>query len=344
MNSVPPKMFAAQIYGPQKVIISEVPIPVPGPDDVLVRVKSCGICPSDVRFYQGIFRSTPVYPVVAGHEWVGEVVALGSNINHVVLEQKVAVDFHIPCNHCYYCRSGFPNYCENLVRRQGGFAQYALASGKSIHSIPEGVNYKSASFCEPLACCLNGIESLKLKVGDTVVILGCGPIGLLHVQLALAQGASVIGIDLLPERLMLASQFGAQKTVRAGEQDIVSEIRQLTGGRGVNGVIVTVGDPDMMRLAVEMTAPTGVVNAFAGFYPDGKISFDFNLVHYRQITITGSHDFLPRHFQAALHAIVDKTILVDELISHVFSLDEIEKGFNLVAKREGKKVIIVPNG
>jgi L-iditol 2-dehydrogenase len=337
-------MYAAQIYGPQKVIISEVPVPVPGPDDVLVRVMSCGICPSDVRFYQGIFRSAPAYPVVAGHEWVGEVVALGSNINHVELEQKVAADFHVPCNHCYYCRRGFPNYCENLVRRQGGFAQYALANGKSVYLLPDGVNYQAASFCEPLACCLNGIETLKLKIGDIVAVLGCGPIGLLHIQLALVQGASLIGIDLLPERLELASQFGAQKTLQAGDRSMVKEVKQLTDGRGVDGVIVTVGDPGMMRLAVGMTAPTGVVNAFAGFYPDGKTSFDFNLVHYKQVTITGSHDFLPRHFQAALSAIVNKTILVDELISHVFPLDEIEKGFNLVAKREGKKVIIVPNG
>jgi L-iditol 2-dehydrogenase len=122
------------------------------------------------------------------------------------------------------------------------------------------------------------------------------------------------------------------------------EVRKLTGGRGANGVIVTVGDPAMMSLAVEMTAPNGVVSTFAGFYPDGKSSFDFNLIHYRQITITGSHNFLPRHFQAALCAIGDKTILVDELISHVFSLDEIEKGLRLVGRREGKKVIILPNG
>jgi L-iditol 2-dehydrogenase len=342
MINIKSTMFAAQIYGPQKVQVSEVPVPVPEPDDVLLRVISCGICPSDVRFYQGIFRGTPEYPVVAGHEWVGEVVALGSNVKHIEMGQKVAVDYHIPCGYCHYCRSGFPNYCENLVRKQGGFAQYALARAKSIHLIPEGVSYKAASFCEPLACCLNGIETLRIKIGDTVVVLGCGPIGLLHVQLALALGASVIGIDLLSERLEIASRLGAKKTVLAGENDLVTEVRRLTGGRGADGVVITIGDPEMMNYAVEMAAPTGVVNAFAGFYPDGKTNFDFNLVHYRQITITGSHDFLPRHFQAALRAIEEKTIRVEELISHVFSLKEIKKGLNLVARREGMKVIIVP--
>ncbi len=344
MSTLYGNMLAARIDGPRMVTICDVPVPVPGPDDVLVKVASCGICPSDVRMYQGMFRGKPSFPVIAGHEWVGKVVELGSNIKHITLGQKVAADFHIPCNHCYYCRRGYPNYCENLVRRQGGFAQYALAFGNSIHILPEEINYQVASFCEPLACCINGIETLNINIGDVVVILGCGPIGLMHVQLAIHQGASVIGIDLLPERLNVASQFGAHKTINAKEKNMVSQVRDLTGARGANGVVVTVGDPELMSLAADMVAPNGVINTFAGFYPDGKVEFDFNHIHYRQITITGSHNFLPRHFQAALSAIQEKIVSVDELISHVFPLNEIEKGLNLVANREGKKVIIVPNG
>jgi L-iditol 2-dehydrogenase len=208
--------------------------------------------------------------------------------------------------------------------------------------VPDSVSDDEACFCEPLACCLNGIESLRLKPGDDALIVGCGPIGLIQVQLARAQGARVIAMDLLPERLELALELGAEHTVLAADVDPVSAVRELTGGRGATGVMVTVGEPELVGQTAEMTASTGIVNLFAGFYPNGEAQFDFNTVHYRQITLTGSHEFLPRHFDAALHAIQHGIVRVRPLISHILPLSDIQEGLEVVSRLEGLKVVIAP--
>jgi L-iditol 2-dehydrogenase len=200
-----------------------------------------------------------------------------------------------------------------------------------------------AAFCEPLACCLNGVETLRLYVGDNVAVIGCGPIGLIHVQLARARGARVVAVDILAERLDAARRLGAQDTVCAKEGDPVREVRRLTEGRGANGVVLTVGDPSAVQTAVQMAAAAGTVNLFAGFYPDGIGPFDFNLVHYRQLTLTGSHNFLPRHFDAAVQAIAHGMVDVRSLVSKVLPLEEIARGFESVAQHKGLKYLISPN-
>jgi L-iditol 2-dehydrogenase len=281
--------------------------------------------------------------MVTGHEWSGVVVALGEGACGVKVGERVAADWHGPCGHCYYCRRGLPNYCEDLHRRQGGFAGYCLARASGLHILPAAVTADEAAFCEPLACCLNGVESLRLNIGDNVAVVGCGPIGLMHVQLARARGARVVAVDMLPDRLEAARRLGAQDVVSASESDPVKEVKRLTEGRGANGVVVTVGDPAAVTGAVQMVAATGTVNLFAGFYPDGNASFDFNQVHYRQLTITGSHNFLPRHFDAALQAIEHGLVDVKALISEVLPLEEIARGFDLVAERKSLKILIAPN-
>jgi L-iditol 2-dehydrogenase len=335
-------MQAARLYGPHDVRIEPVPIPTPAAGELLVRVTRCGICPSDVRAYEGVFRSRPDYPTVTGHEWTGHVVTVGAKGGAVQVGQRVVVDWHSPCGSCHYCRRGYPNYCENLGRSQGGFAEYCLGRADKARIVPDSVGDDEACFCEPVACCLNGIESLHLRPGDDALIIGCGPIGLIQVQLARAQGARVIALDLLPERLRLASELGAAHTVPAAEVDSAGAVRELTAGRGAIGVMVTVGDPKLVGQAVEMAAPTGVVNLFAGFYPNGEAQFDFNAIHYRQITLTGSHNFLPRHFDAALHAIQHGTVQVRPLVSQILPLADIQRGLDTVSRLEGLKVLIAP--
>jgi L-iditol 2-dehydrogenase len=343
MDSIPAKMRAAQFIGPEKLRVEEVDTPEPQEGDVLVRVEKCGICPSDVRAYQGVFRSQPDYPMVTGHEWSGEVVALGPGEDRLSVGDRVVVDWHGPCGFCYYCRKGFPNYCENLKRRQGGFAQYALAFSRSVRILPDDVSFDNAAMCEPLACCFNGIETLHLEVGDNIVVIGCGPIGLMHIQLARSLGARVIGVDLISKRMEIAERLGASDVISAHNDDVLSRVKQLTNGRGANAVIVAVGTPAIVDQAAKMAAPLGRINTFAGFYPDGKTDFDFNLIHYKQITITGSHNYLPRHFDEALNAIRSGMVIFDDIVSHILPLDDSEAGMNFVANQEGLKVLIAPN-
>jgi L-iditol 2-dehydrogenase len=344
MNETKSSMRAALIHGPRDVKVEQIAIPSPEIGEVLVRIERCGICPSDVRAFEGIFRSSPEYPMIVGHEWTGEVAALGPEVNEIKVGDRVVIDWHGPCEICYFCRRGYPNYCEDLFRRQGGFAEYCLARTRGAHVLPDDMSFDEAAFCEPLACCLNGVETLEIQAGDNVVVIGCGPIGLMHIQLASRMyEARVIGIDLLQERLDKALVFGAQEIILASEGEVVEKVKRLTDGRGANGVVIAVGDPDLVQTAVEMAAPLGVVNVFAGFYPDGYAKLDFNLVHYRQITLTGSHNFLPRHFTGALHAIEIGTVAVKQLISDVLPLNEIENGLNKVCNQEGLKVLIAPN-
>jgi L-iditol 2-dehydrogenase len=150
-------------------------------------------------------------------------------------------------------------------------------------------------------------------------------------------------VDILTDRLEAARRLGAQDTVCANEGDSVREVKRLTEGRGANGVVLTVGDPAALHAAVQMAAAAGTVNLFAGFYPDGTGLFDFNLVHYRQLTITGSHNFLPRHFDAAVQAIAHGVVDVRSLVSEVLPLEEIARGFESVALHKGLKYLIAPN-
>jgi len=254
----------------------------------------------------------------------------------------------VVCGECYYCRRGIFNYCENfrVGIGQGGFCEYGVSIPPNMRIIPEGVSYEQATFTEPLACCINGSRMCDIKMGDDVVIVGNGPIGLIHVQLAKRQGARVIACDLIEERIEKAKELGADNavnpTVRNAHptEDAIEKVKELTDGRGANAVLVAVGSAKAMEMALQMAGICATVNFFAGMYPPEKIELDPNLIHYKQIYLTGSHDFTPHDFTTALKMIEHNIIEVEPLISHLLPLEDIKEGLDTVAGQKGFKVVV----
>ncbi len=336
-------MKAALIYGVGDLRTGEAERPeITHPDDVLIRVRACGVCPSDLRAYTGTRGGMRNFPYVPGHEWAGEVVAVGAAVSKFKIGDRVVPSPRVTCGKCYYCTRGVFNYCEDLARGRvrGGFAQYGVALEGNLFKIPDHVSYREASFCEPLACCINGSLYSDIGFGDDVVIVGAGPIGLMHMQLAKIQGARVIVSEFYEERLAKAKELGADELIYAGKEDAVARVKELTEGRGANTVIVAVGAPKALQQALDMAGINAYVNYFAGTYPPTTIPLDPNVVHYKQLRLTGSHDYNPPHFRSALRFIELGMVKVTPLISHVLTLDETKQGFDIVAGQKGLKVMV----
>jgi len=263
------RMRAAMIYGPYDLRIEEADRPTIGDDKVLIRVDACGICPSDVRGYTGTRKGSHGYPYIPGHEWVGHVVEVGRDVSGIKEGDRVVPDWRVVCGRCYYCRRGTFNYCSDLRRDaiRGGFCEYGYAIRPNLRHIPVNVSYEEACFTEPLACCINGIKRCNIQVGDDVVVVGSGPIGLMHLQLAKHLGARVISCDVIEERLGKAKGLGADESVNSLKDDPIERVKGLTEGRGANAVIVAVGGQKPIEQGLEMAGICGTVNLFAGTYP-----------------------------------------------------------------------------
>ena len=334
-------MKAAFLYGIRDIRVEEVPVKPLDSDQAMVKIKACGICPTDVRSYTGLRKITN-YPYIPGHEWVGEIVEVGNDVQGFKVGDRVASDWRAVCGRCYYCRRGIFNYCANMQRSKvsGGFCEYGVSISSNMRLIPENVSYEEASFAEPLACCINGIRKNNIAIGDDVVVIGAGPIGLMHVQLARHLGARVIVSDPIESRLEVASDLGADDTICPSKEDAVKRVKDLTEGRGANAVVIAIGTPEAAQIGIEMAGICGSVNFFAGTYPPGEIPLDPNVIHYKQLVVTGSHDFTPHHFTMALKLIQHGIVRVKPIISHVLPLTEIASAFDIVAERKGLKVIV----
>jgi len=336
-------MKAARLYGIRDLRVEELDDPKPGPGEALIRIHTCGVCPSDLRNYLGAGRASLQLPRTPGHEWSGVVVALGdaTDDSPIKVGDRVVADWRYVCGRCYQCRRGVFNYCENLTRGvRGGFAEWGVAPLSQLRIIPDNVSFEEASFTEPLACIVQAHSYTQIGLGEDVVIVGAGPIGLLHLQVALHRGARAIVSDPIAGRLEKARELGAHDVIDASSTDAVARVKELTEGRGANAVIVAVGAPDPIRQGLEMAAINGWVNFFAGTYPAAEIPVDPNLIHYRQLRVTGSHDFTPYHFTTALRLIQFGIVRVKPLISHRFDLDAVKDAFETTAGRQGLKSMV----
>lgn len=338
-------MKAAFLYGVKDLRIEETTIPSFRDDEVLVRVRSCGICPSDLRYYLGYRKSIPYGAKsrgLSGHEWAGDVVEVGSEVEGISEGERVVPGPIVSCGNCKFCVRGESNLCVNKTGILGGFAGYAKALAKNIYKVPENLSYKEACMTEPVACCLNANILSKIQKGDDVVIVGDGPMGLIHLQLAKASAARVTVSGHHRERLEVAEKLGADKIVNSREEDVPQIVKDLTDGYGADAVIVSVGNKRAIEEAMQMVGVSGVVNLFAGTYPPAKVALDPNLIHYGQIVLTGSSDSTPYLWETALKLISLGVVKTKPLISHTFPLSQLKEGFEALQKRKGLKVMITP--
>lgn len=345
-------MQAAVYKGIEAMEIEEITTPQLEPGSVLLKVKACAICGGDLRtFRHGHAAIKP--PIVLGHEIAGEIVAVASDVQNFTVGERVIVAPAIGCASCTYCSSGWQNMCYTRTtiahHYNGGFAEYVLVPAGAlragnINRIPDEVTYLEASLAEPLACVLNAQEVMNIGLGDSVVVIGAGPIGCMHAEVARARGAGkVILVNRSARRLESAQKFGYDAYVDLSSTDGVKAVMELTKGLGANAVIVTAGTHDAQTLGIAMASKMGKVCLFAGL-PKSQpmIELDANHVHYRQIAIYGAFSSAPRHNALALELIRSGKVSAKKLLTHLVSLDQIKTGMDLVDNRAGLRVTVSP--
>ena len=334
-------MRTARLYAAGDLRVEEVPDPVPGEGEAVVRIHASGVCPSDIRSYTGV--KAVKHPWTPGHEIAGVVTALGPQAPAPwAVGDRVAVDWRGVCGRCRQCERGASNFCENVISYPiAGFADFTAMPLRQLRRLPDEVSFEAASFCEPLACVLNAHHAIPVRLGADVLVVGAGPIGLLHTQIAARRGARVIVLDRLAERLDVARRCGAHDVVVAGDDGGAAEVRRLTGGYGPDAVIVTVGIPEVIQTALTMAGRNATVNLFAGTHPKGTIAVNPDIPHYDQVSINGSHDFTPYDFSTALRLLRFGMVDVAPLVSHRFDLADITKAFETTRSQTGLKSLIV---
>lgn len=345
-------MRVARLYAPGDLRVEDAPVPEAGPGELVIRVGACATCGTDAKIFRHGHHHITL-PRVLGHEIAGEVVRVGSGIQSWTPGDRVQVIAAIPCGSCHFCRRGQETVCENLesmgYQYDGGFAEFMriprrVLERDGVNRVPEHVRMESAALAEPLACVLNGQEIAGVGEGDTVVVLGAGPIGCLHVRLARARGAAlVILADVNQTRLDLSARVEPDALINGTRDDPVESVRKLTDGRGANVVITATGAGAAQEQALEMAAPRGRISLFGGL-PRGNsvIAFDSNLVHYRELFVLGAYGSAPRHNREAVELIATGTVRVDDLITHRLPLDEIHRAIDTVSSGHGLKVVIEP--
>jgi len=340
-------MRVAMYYNNHDVQLEEMPMPQIGPGELLVRVEACGICGSDAMEWYRLDR----VPLVLGHEIGGQIVAVGDGVERYKEGDRVSAAHHVPCNTCHYCLSGHHTVCDTLRRTNfdpGGLAEYlrlpALNVDRGVFLLPDEISYEEATFIEPLACILRGQRLAHMRPGQSVLVIGSGITGLLHVQLAQALGAGlVVATDINDYRLEAAKHLGADAAIHA-KGDLPQHLRQLNQGRLADLVIVCTGATSAIAQALQSVERGGTVLFFAPTDPGVTIPISINNLFWRnEITLTTSYGGSPADYTAALELIRAHRISTDRMITHRLGLAEAGSGFQLVADAQNSiKVIIEP--
>jgi L-iditol 2-dehydrogenase len=342
-------MRVVRFYAPRDVRVEDAPEPVAGPGDLVIRVRNCSICGTDAKILaSGHPDLRP--PRVLGHEVAGEVVEVGEGADGWSVGDRVQVIAAVPDGTCHECRQGWPSVCPNQerigYRYDGGFAELMRVPAKvlavdGVNRVPDGLSFAEASVAEPLSCVINGQEQARVGRGQTVVVVGAGPIGCLHVRLARARGAArVFLVELSRQRLELAAGLVApDEVIGADGTDTVAAVRELTGGRGADVVVVANGSGRAQEDALGMAARRGTVSFFGGLPKDRPtITLDSNIVHYREVGIVGANGSSPAHNQQALALIAAGAVPVADLITHRVPLEATVAGIHTVTRGEAIKV------
>jgi len=343
------KMRAALFYGPRDIRVEEVAVPTLGDEEVLVRVKTALTCGTDLKiFTRGAHPIITEIPSLFGHEFAGVVEAVGRNVRGMRPGTRVVAANSAPCGTCFYCRKGRLNLCENLEFLNGAYAEYiripAAIVRRNLHVIPEGVSDSEAALSEPLACVIHGVERTGIEPGDTVAVIGAGPIGLMFVALARRIGARTIVIGRNREKLERASALGAEHVLSVNDvPDPELAIRDLTEERrGVDVVIEAVGLPEIWERAMSIVRKGGTVNLFGGCERGTYVKVDTYKLHYHEMRIISVFHHTPLHMRTALSMIAKREIPVELLFTHEFGLEEIHAAFAAMEDREALKIVVRP--
>lgn len=333
------------------LVVREVERPDCPPRGAVLRVRACAVCGSDLRTFKHGHYAVKL-PHILGHELSGEVVEIDARADFAPGD-RVALAPAVSCGRCLHCRSGHFNRCNDIVALgediPGGFAEYVavparlLDGGYLIH-MPAGMSFETAALAEPLACVLNGQELLQVSLDQTVAVLGLGAIGCMHIAVARRRGARrIFAFDISPTRIEIARAFGADAYFDSTAVDPVATILEATEGHGVDVAIVACASGEAQKQAVAMAAKGGHVSFFGGLPKDNSVvALDTNPIHYRELFVVGAFGTTPIQLQHAVNLISAGMLPVDQLATHVFPLDEIERAFEVAASEESLRVIVKP--
>lgn len=337
----------AMYYNNRDVRLEEMPKPEVGSGELLVRSEACGICGSDVMEWYRVPRA----PLVLGHEMTGQVVEVGEGVEKFAVGDRVFVSHHVPCNICRYCLGGHHTVCETLRRTNydpGGMAEFVRIPKTNIDSggvfkLPHEVSYEEGTFIEPLGCVYRGQRLAHMEAGKSILVLGSGITGLLHIKLARALGAGrIIATDVVDYRLKTAEKFGAEHVIDA-RKDVPALVKEANEGRLADIVIVSTGSSSAINQALHSVDWGGTILFFAPTDPGKDIEMPFNQLWRNEVTMVSSYGASPRDLSVSIELIRSRQVKVVDMITHRLKLEEAAKGFQLVASAgESIKVIIEP--
>lgn len=344
-------MRAAVYEDKDKISVKDVPIPEISEYEILVRIKACAICGTDVRIYH-YGSEIVVPPAITGHELAGIVVKVGKKVGGFQKADKVTIATSTPCLECTSCKKGFYNICDNLkgigYHYSGGFAEYMKVPEASLKAdyllkIPKNLSFEEACLSEPFACVINGQELSNVEGGDTVVIIGAGPIGCMHAALARLNGAKkIILADIAQERLDLAKKdLDVDLFVNTSTDNLKEAVMGITSCRGAEVVIVAAPSAVAQENGLQIVAPRGRLNLFGGLpKTNPTATFNSNFIHYREIFVHGSYGSVARQQKRALELFSTGQIKVKNFVSFTFPLDKILEGYKATEEKKGYRVVI----
>lgn len=344
-------MKAARLYAKEDLRVDEIPVPSIGEGDLLLRVKAAAICGTDVRMFRnGARGATSENPLVLGHEVSGIIEKVGPGVSGYAAGMRVAVAPNMGCGVCDECVSGNTQLCSTYkafgINIPGGFAEFMRVPSEAVRQgnvtlVPDGVDFVSAAMVEPLSCVYNAFQRIAIVPGDTVLVIGAGPIGLMHAKLALMAGAAKVFMnDLSEERMALCTRLepGIRALPSAG---LAESIHGETKGRGLSVCITAAPSAEAQILALELVGLNGRVMFFGGL-PEGKskVALDTNLVHYKQITITGITRSSLSQYRACLALVASRRVVVEDLATGRSGIDGIHGAFSHIMQGKGLKSVI----
>lgn len=362
LDGIKKTMKAIVCHGPKDYRLEEVKTPVIDEEEVLVKIKACGICAGDIKSYKGaeMFwggKNLPVWndaPVIPGHEFIGEVVAIGkyaSEKNNLKLGDMAIAEQIVPCWECIFCKQGTYWMCEhqNIYGHQkeiadGGMAEYMRYNSRSIvHKVPKSISIENASMIEPLSCSVHTIERANIEFNDIVVVAGLGPIGLCKLQLAKMKNPKLlIGIDLKPERIKLAKKLGADIVLNPNDTDVVKAVKDLSEGYGCDVYVHNSGHPSGVINGLKMIKKLGTFVEFSVF--SAETSVDWSIIGDRkELNIKGSHISGRIGYDVAINLLEKGTIKVNDIVTHEYSINDFKKAFKVAEEGDKSiKVILKP--
>ncbi len=345
-------MRAVVLNGPNDFAPAEIEKPVIGDGDILLQMKKAAICGTDMRILNGTKTKGVRYPSVIGHEMCGIIVEVGKDVEGYEVGEKVSIANVIPCGSCPACLSGKENACMNRkaigYEFNGGFEEYiripdiCIKSGNVI-KLPEHVSFTAGALIEPLSCCIRGLKNAGTGFNDVVLIVGAGPIGLMHMQLSKIAGAkTVIVSEPNAMRREVATELGADIVVDPTKEDLPKIVADATNGMGCDVIVMAIGVPALVNSTLKLAKKGGTVNLFAGFAGTGECTIEVNTIHYNELNVNGSTAYKREDYLQAADMVKTGKINLDKIATHTYKIDEFQAAYEMMKSGQGLKIMIEP--